>query len=193
MVRRLMTWIQNLIIKLAVSVNISFFSTGRTITFSKKAGIWSRLPKINIHFVYFDSHTYEFIIITKQYCSIRTHILQVHVIHRCISAIISCHSGDDACNHFTVNSVVVNRCNICCQTLFTSSFSGLNWCKKGIILGLTLNSMTSHSFDNNFSISLVRGVLGWNEWSRLEVVKILVSEYFNGVCLPCCYVRLVLL
>ncbi len=35
--------------------------------------------------------------------------------------------------------------------------------KKGIILGLTFNSMTSHSVDNNFSISLVRGVFGCNQ------------------------------
>jgi hypothetical protein len=32
--------------------------------------------------------------------------------------------------------------------------------KKGTILGLTLNSITTHSVDNKFSISLVRGVLG---------------------------------
>ena len=47
-------WIQNLIMKMAVSVNISFFSSGRTITFSKKAGKYlSTLPKIlflNLHF-----------------------------------------------------------------------------------------------------------------------------------------------
>jgi hypothetical protein len=35
--------------------------------------------------------------------------------------------------------------------------------KKGIILGLTFNSTTSHSVDNKFSISLVRGVLGFNQ------------------------------
>ena len=45
--------------------------------------------------------------------------------------------------------------------------------KKGIILGLTFNSMTSHSVDNKFSISLVRGVLGCNRWTGLVVVKIL--------------------
>jgi hypothetical protein len=35
--------------------------------------------------------------------------------------------------------------------------------KKGTILGLTLNSITSHSVDSKFSISLVRGVLGCNQ------------------------------
>ena len=35
--------------------------------------------------------------------------------------------------------------------------------KKGIILGLTFNSTTSHSVDNKFSISLVRGVLGCHQ------------------------------
>ena len=35
--------------------------------------------------------------------------------------------------------------------------------RKGTILGLTLNSITSHSVDNKFSISLVRGVLGCNQ------------------------------
>ena len=119
--------------------------------------------KINTHSVYIDSHTYRVIIISKQYCSIQTHILHVRDIHRCVSALISFHSGNDACNHFTVDSVVVNRCNKCRHTLFTSSSSGLNCCKKGIILGSTLNSMTSHSVDNKFSISLVRGVLGCNQ------------------------------
>ena len=35
--------------------------------------------------------------------------------------------------------------------------------RKGTILGLTFNSITLHSVDNKFSISLVRGVLGCNQ------------------------------
>jgi hypothetical protein len=38
--------------------------------------------------------------------------------------------------------------------------AGIIGVKKGIILGLTLNSITSHSVDNKFPISLVRGVVG---------------------------------
>ena len=45
--------------------------------------------------------------------------------------------------------------------------------KKGIIFGLTFNSMTSHSVDNKFSISLVLGVLGCNQRTRLVADKIL--------------------
>jgi hypothetical protein len=50
---------------------------------------------------------------------------------------------------------------------------GLIGVKKGIIFGLTFNSMTTHSVDNKFSISLVRGVLGCIQLTRLVVVKIL--------------------
>jgi hypothetical protein len=54
------------------------------------------------------------------------------------------------------------------------SFSvGVKGVKKGIILGLTFNSITSHSVDNKFSISLVRGVLGCIQLTKLVVVKIL--------------------
>ena len=63
-----------------------------------------------------------------QYCSIQTHILQVRVILRFISAIISFHSAHDACDHFTVDPVVVNWRNICCHTLIT--FSVRKWCKE---------------------------------------------------------------
>jgi hypothetical protein len=45
--------------------------------------------------------------------------------------------------------------------------------KKGIIFGLTFNSMTSHSVDNKLSIFLVRGVLGCNQRTRLVADKIL--------------------
>ena len=54
---------------------------------------------------------------------------------------------------------------------------------KGIILGLTLNSITSHSVDNKFSISLVRGVLGCNQRTRLVVVKNSILNYFYNVLL----------
>jgi len=56
----------------------------------------------------------------------------------------------------------------------SSSFSvGVKSVKKGITIGLTFNSITSHSVDNKFSISLVRGVLGCIQLTRLVVVKIL--------------------
>ncbi len=83
----------------------------------------------------------------------------MHVILRFISAIISLHSAHDAGDHLTVNPVVVNWRNIY-ATIHCLWSVGISGVKKGIILGLTLKSTTTQSFDNKFSFSLVRGVDG---------------------------------